>query len=140
MEALKGCKTRIEFEVQFRDCDLLGHVNNSVYLTYLENARVAYCFGPLEVRDWRSFEFIVARVEIDYRSPAIPGESLICGVRVSRVGGASFDMQYVIIEKKTGRLVAEARTVQVCFDYSSNKVRRVPEALRDKVRQHDGIS
>ncbi len=36
-----------KIEVQFRDCDPLGHVNNAVYVTYFEIARVAYCRDAL---------------------------------------------------------------------------------------------
>ena len=140
MEGLKDYKTSVEIEVQFRDCDPLGHVNNSVYLTYLENARIAYCMGPLGVTDWKQIQFIVARVEIDYRSPALPGERLQVGARVTRLGGASFDMEYEIYSKKDGRRVASAKTVQVCFDYKSNKVQKIPAHYREAMRRHDGVS
>ncbi len=62
-----------ELEVRFRDCDPMGHVNNAVYLTYLESARFAWwrsAFGPLGLKE---HGFIVARVEIDYRKPALAG-------------------------------------------------------------------
>lgn len=140
MEAIAGYKTVVEVEVQFRDCDPLGHVNNAVYLTYLENARIAYCMGPLGMTDWKEIQFIVARVEIDYRSPALPGERLLVGARVTRLGGASFDMEYELKSKKDGRVVSHAKTVQVCFDYKANKVMRIPERYREAVRRHDGVS
>jgi acyl-CoA thioester hydrolase len=140
MKGLKDYRVTVEVDVQFRDCDPLGHVNNSVYLTYLENARIAYCLGPFEMKDWKEIQFILARVEIDYRSPALPGERLVIGARILRLGGASFDMGYTIVEKKKGRLVAEAKTVQVCFDYKANKVRRIPERYREAARRIDGVS
>jgi acyl-CoA thioester hydrolase len=140
MEKMKDYKVVVEVEVQFRDCDPLGHVNNSVYLTYFENARIAYCIGPLGVKDWKEIQFILARIECDYRSPALPGERLLIGTRVTRLGGASFDMDYKIVEKTAGRLVAEAKTVQVCFDYKANKVMRIPEKYREAVRRLDGVA
>ena len=126
--------------VRFRDTDAMGHVNNAVYLTYLEQARVEYLKRVLGLIQPKDFGIILARVEIDYRSPAGIDDDLVIGARVTRLGGASFDMQYRIAEKKSGRLVAEAKTVQVAFDYRLNKVRRLEAEVVDKVRKFDGIA
>ena len=56
--------------VRFRDCDAMGHVNNAVYSTYLEEARIAV-LGGLN-------DFILARVEIDFRSELRMGEEVEC--------------------------------------------------------------
>ena len=126
--------------VRFRDTDAMGHVNNAVYLTYLEQGRVAYLKRVLGMVKPAEFGIIVARIEIDYRSPAEIDDELLIGTRVIRLGGASFDMDYKIAETRTGRLIAQAKSVQVFFDYSLNKVRRIPEDVMDKVREFDGIS
>lgn len=140
MSDLEDFRVQNDVEVRFRDTDALGHVNNAVYLSYLESGRLAYMRRVFGVTDWRKIEFIVARVEIDYRSPSFAGETLTVGTRVCRLGGASFDMAYRIIEKTKGRLVAEAKTVQVCFDYKANKVKRIPEDFMDTVRRYDGVA
>ena len=54
--------------VRFRDCDLMGHVNNAVYSTYLEEARIEVLGGLAD--------FILARVEIDFRSELRAGEEI----------------------------------------------------------------
>ena len=74
-----------ELEVRFRDCDALGHVNNAVYLTYLEQARFAF-WQRLTGVGGIPRSFILARVECDYRVPATAGERLIVRLRVSAVG------------------------------------------------------
>lgn len=140
MSDLDEYRVRNDIEVRFRDTDALGHVNNAVYLSYLESGRLAYMREVFAVTDWRNVDFIVARVEIDYRSPSFVGETLTVGTRVIRLGGASFDMDYRIIEKKKGRLVAQAKTVQVCFDYKANKVKRLSEDFMETVRSYDGVS
>jgi acyl-CoA thioester hydrolase len=58
---------------------------------------------------------ILARVEIDYRAQLGIGEEVDVGVRCARIGAKSFDLEYEL--HAGGRLVAEARTVIVCFDY-----------------------
>ena len=111
--------------VRFRDCDSLGHVNNAVYLTYLEEARVDLRneFGF----DWT--QMILARCEIDFRDQVSVGEVVEVTMWPTRVGIKSFDLAY---ELKVGdRLVAEAKTVLVAFDYERGE--SVP--LRDDWRK-----
>jgi acyl-CoA thioesterase FadM len=58
---------------------------------------------------------------------------------VVELGGASMKMDYRIEEKKTGRLVAQAKTIMVGYDYRENKVKRWPDEVREKVEAYDGI-
>ena len=109
---------------RFNDLDGMGHVNNAVYLTYVEEARIAFLhpLGP-------TYEnLILARAEIDYRSPLRDGEELEVGVRCTKVGRSSFDLEY---ELRAGdRVVAEARSVQVSYDYERQEPAPVPDEWR----------
>ncbi len=122
-----------EIEVRFRDCDPLGHTNNAVYLTYLEAARFAWwrdVFGPDGLRE---HGFIIARVEIDYRKPAYPGDRLVVRMRVDAIGRSSFTVAYEVIDARTRTLVAEAKSVQVAFDYQQGKSVPISDALRARL-------
>jgi len=130
----------LSFPVRFRDADVLGHVNNAVYLTYLEEARVAYLSRVLGLTKPSDYAVVVARIEIDYKSAAYTDEELVIGTRVTRLGGASFDMDYSIVEKKTGRLVAQAKSVMVGYDHKAGKVQKLDEKFTAKVRDYDGIA
>ena len=125
----------VELPVRFSDTDAMGHVNNAAYLSYLEEARFAYMRRLFDVKDWREIRIILARVEIDYRSPAFCGETLAVGIRTSKVGGASFDAAYRITDKASERLVAEAKTVQVWYDYETNKVARIPPEAAARLKR-----
>ena len=95
--------------VRFRDCDAMGHVNNAVYSTYLEQARIGI-LGGLE-------PYILARVEIDFRAEVRSDEDVEVRSRCSSVGTRSFELEHQIW---TGdRLVAEAKSVLVGYDYTS---------------------
>lgn len=120
----------LDVQVRFRDTDAMGHVNNAVYLSYLESARVHYWRLLTKTRDWRSLDIILARAEVDYRYPATVDMDLVVWVRVSELKRSSFVMEYRVEETGSGRLIAEARTVQACFDYQAGKVRRIPDAVR----------
>ena len=118
-------------QVRFRDCDAMGHVNNAVYLTYLEEARFAY---------WRSIwgaemgspgtpTVILARAEIDYRKAATYGNVLEVRLALEKIGRTSITSTYEILTE-SGELIANARTVLVAYDYA----RAEPVPIADEVR------
>ncbi len=107
--------------VRFRDCDAMGHVNNAVFSTYLEESRIDVLGGLRP--------FILARVEIDFRSQLRAGEEIEIGTRCSRLGTKSFDLEHQI--RADGRVVADARSVLVAYDYEMES--SVP--LSDELRQ-----
>jgi acyl-CoA thioester hydrolase len=126
-------------DVRFRDCDPMGHVNNAVYLTYLEQARLA---------QWRALRLgrlpsaasnqlvpddvpgvIVARAEIDYKRPARYGDVLEVRIGLAAMGRTSFTYDYEIVDAQ-GQVVAAARTVQVMYDYGAGRPVAIPEAMR----------
>ncbi len=121
-------------QVRFRDLDAMGHVNNAVYLTYLEMARVAYyttLMGPrISPRD---FNFILAHVEIDFRSPIHLDETVYIGIRLTRIGRTSFHFAYELREGESGRLLAEATSVQVLYDYERQRPIEIPPEFIQRV-------
>lgn len=125
---------------RFRDTDAMGHINNAVYITYLEVARQAYWEALDGTQDYRRVPFILARVACDFRSEALVSEALEVGLRCSFVGGKSFGFDYRIRERSTGRVVAEAATVQVCYDYPSKRSIPVPDDLRRALERFEGRS
>ncbi|HXE80303.1 MAG TPA: thioesterase family protein [Vicinamibacterales bacterium] len=122
-----------EIEVRFRDCDLLGHVNNAVYLSYLEQARVGY-WQRLSGSSGVPRSFILARAECDYRAPATLGDRLVVRVAVASVGRSSFTLDYEVLNARTRQVVAAARTVQVMYDYDAGRSIPIPDHLRAKLK------
>ena len=120
--------------VRFADLDGMGHVNNAVYSTYLEQARLAWFWShdgdgadPMPLRD-----VILARTEIDFRSPAVFGDTVDIGVRPTRLGTKSFDLEYEL--RAGGRLVAEARSVLVGYDYDRAESVPIPDRWRRRLQ------
>src|SRR5512147_1019074 len=97
-------------EVRFRDCDPMGHTNNAVYLTYLEQARFAHWrslwgFGKPPASSERPRVdgpeipgVILARVEADYRRPSRYGDVLEVRLTVAEIGRSSFRYEYEIVD------------------------------------------
>ena len=117
--------------VRFRDLDALGHVNNAVYLTYFESARIAYWLHTTKRTGLGALDMILARAEIDFRAPVRFGDEVEVSVRVSRFGEKSFDLEHELRVGDT--LVAEAKTVLVTYDYERREPVAIPEAWREKL-------
>ena len=130
---------RHRIEVRFRDCDPMGHVNNAVYLTYLEQARFAH-WREIWGMDFENLPegtpgVILARAEIDYRAPAKYGDTLEVRVGLDRIGRTSFAYVYEVVDH-AGKLVAEARTVQVMYDYAASRPAPISPELRQQLEEN----
>ncbi|MBI4057333.1 MAG: acyl-CoA thioesterase [Elusimicrobia bacterium] len=134
---LSGYKIKLPIQVRFRDTDAMGHVNNAVFLSLLELARVEYWATVTGSRDYTSMQFILVRVEIDFRSPIKLGDDICVYIRTSKMGRSSWEFDYKIMDRHGDRLVAEAKTVQCCFDYQRNKVQRMTDEFRKKMEEFD---
>ncbi len=137
---------QVPIQIRWRDVDALGHINNAVYLTYFELARLAYIRAllgedaPIEPRTLLpvDFEFILAEVNIRYRSPATLNDTLTVAIWASQVGRKSFVFDYRMTETVTGRLVAEGCSTQVWYDYASAASRAVPEEIVGRMEALQG--
>ena len=125
---------QVKIPVRFRDLDPMGHVNNSVYLTYFEVARTAYWQELHHDYRYDVLDFVVARSECDYVSGAMLREILRVEVWLSRIGTSSFVLDYEAFEEQSERLVARGRTVQVMIDTRSGRSRPIEPELRERMR------
>lgn len=125
-------------EVQFRDCDPLGHVNNAVYLTYFEVARFAYCREAMGYTELGPLSFIMARVECNFRSQARLADRLDLRIRLSDIGRSSFVFEYEIAQAADGRVVADGKSIQVMFDYAAQRSVPVPDDFRERAERAEG--
>jgi acyl-CoA thioester hydrolase len=127
-----------EIAPRFRDTDAMGHINNAVYVTYLEVARQVYWSRLDQGSDYRRVPFILAHVTIDFRSETLVSEVLEVGIRMEWIGTKSFAFTYQVWEKSSLRLVAEATTVQVGYDYTAKHTIAIPDALRRRAETFEG--
>jgi acyl-CoA thioester hydrolase len=124
-------------EVRFSDLDALGHVNNAVYATYFESARIAY-YQRLVGGSLDRLGIILAELTISYKAPAHFGDELLVGVRVSKIGGKSFTMDYAIARVGDGALIATGQSVLVAYDYAAGRSVPVSDEFRVRVAEMQG--
>lgn len=129
-------------DVRYGDLDPQGHVNNAVFLTYLEHARVAYVrhLGLWDGQSFLTIGFILARVELDFRAPILLTDRVEVGVRTSRFGNKSLDMAYLIRECEGGRIFGEAKTVQVAYDYQQGSTIPLQASWRETIQAFEQFS
>ena len=128
----------IEIPVRFRDVDGMGHVNNAVFHTYLESARLAYWIRLGLGEHLEEVAFILARMECDFRGQIPFGGAVKVRIRCPRIGTKSFDFDYRIESTDGETLYAEARSVQACFDYSTDRTVPVTDDLRRRIATLEG--
>lgn len=132
---------RTSLQVRFRDTDAFGHVNNAVFFSYVEYARVRYLLDVLEPdRPFDRLPLILARVELDFRSPIQFGEEVQVESRIDRVGRSSFAMSHRMTAGPDGRLVGDVQSVLVTYDYESARPMPVPDEWRTSFEAHEGRS
>ena len=125
---------RLPIQIRFRDLDSLRHVNNAVYLTYLEIARIEY---------WKALKFepvrpsmLLARVEIDYLKPVLLDDRVEIALRVSELGTKSFVMAFEILAN--GTVAAKGSSVLVWFDHAANLSVIIPDSARATIQAFEG--
>jgi acyl-CoA thioester hydrolase len=116
-----------EVHMRWSDMDAYRHINNSAYLAYLEQARVAMFFHRHE---GFSSGTVIARHEIDYLRPVVFGlEPLRLEVWIERIRGAGFTVRYEVFE--ADRIAARAATVCVTYDFAAERPRRLTDEERE---------
>jgi acyl-CoA thioester hydrolase len=130
---------RTDLVVRFADVDVMGHVNNAVYLSYFEQARVAF-FKKIDKLDLRymdaksAFGFIVAEIGVKFLAPTFVDQTLTVGIRVAEIRNKAFRFEYEIRDKKTKIVVATGFSVQVSYNYRTHKTFPLPESLKRKMQ------
>ena len=128
--------------MRYGDLDPQGHVNNAKYLTYMEQARVAYLrhLGLWEGGSFLEIGIILADAHITFRAPIQFGAALRVGMRIARLGNKSVQSEYRIEEAADGREYASGASVLVAYDYQRGQTVVLPEAWREKIAEFEGLT
>lgn len=120
-------KKRIE--IRWRDMDAYGHVNNAVYLTYLEEVRDEWLERAL-ADVGSAWDFVLARVAIDFRNELRQDDdAIVASCRLERIGTSSVRTREEL-RKLDGTLSAEAEAVLVARDLEAGCSRPLTPAER----------
>jgi acyl-CoA thioester hydrolase len=127
-------------EIRWRDVDAYGHVNNAVYLNYLEEARDAWVQAVLGAVSGSTWDFVLARVEIDFRAELTQEDgAVIVRCTLDRIGNSSVGTREEV-RKQDGTISAEARSVVVARDPGTGRSRPLTDAEREALEAERATS
>jgi acyl-CoA thioester hydrolase len=138
---------RVDVDVRFADTDAMGHVNNAVYLTYCEMARIRYWTDvtgePVAAGHEGAESLILAEARITYRAPVYHTETVTIETRATHIGRSSFTLEHRLTACGPGgspRLVATSDSVMVRFDYRADEPTPMSEAFIAAIEGFEGRS
>ena len=128
--------------VQWGEQDALGHVNHVTYFRWYESARIAYFLriGLMDMHKHERIGPILASVSNDYRRQINYPDTVHIGVKVTRIGRSSLDMEHKILSRNDHAIAAEGRSTLVVFDYQTSKSHPVPARIRHAIEALEGKS
>lgn len=124
--------------IRLNDLDSFGHVNNAVYLTYFEEARLMFFHDLIGTEwNWHKHGVILARNEIDYKLPLDLSDNAKIEVWISALGRKSFEVSYRITKQTEdgNATCTTGKSVAVCIDYQTRKTIPVPDEWRKAVEK-----
>lgn len=120
-------------QVRFSDIDLMGHVNNAVYLNYFESARMHYLVRLFGMEwDWKKNGIILKQNQVEYHHPVFLGDEPIISVFLIHLGTKSFTLGYELKVKDT--ICTTGESVLVSFDFDCNQTTEISEIGRKKLQ------
>lgn len=139
---MDGYRFTIRLEVRYSDLDAQGHLNHARYFSFMEQARFKYIMALglwSDMRDFNAVGQIVAEATCTYKRPVLLDQVVEVGVRVSRMGSKSMELEYRMMVGDVE--VATGRTVQVAYDYAASRSILIPAEWRERVAAfEDGVT
>jgi acyl-CoA thioester hydrolase len=122
-------KTKVE--KRWSDLDEFGVVNNAVFMTYFEQARVNL-FADFVGWNWKTTGVVVANVNMNFRTPIRMTDNPTIYIRCSKIGTTSYSLECLMSEERNDKeiIFAEAIFVMVCFDFKTGNPVAIPEIVK----------
>lgn len=115
------------------DIDELGHVNNLVYLRWVQDAAVSHWRTLATAAEQAEVAWVVLRHEIDYVRAAVQGDRITLRTWVGVATRTTFERHTEIVRREDSQVLARARTLWCPVDPTTGRLRRIEAALRERV-------
>jgi len=114
-----------EFVVQPNEIDAMGHVNNVVYLKWVQDAAEAHWLTKASQDVKAKYSWVVLRHEIDYLAPAFAGQTIEATTWVENYQGVRSDRIVHLINKESKKVLAKAKTTWCLLDAATQRPKRI---------------
>jgi acyl-CoA thioester hydrolase len=133
---MSGYTFETSFDPRYPDLDVNGHVNQAVYLSYLEQARTKYWEEVIGIRHDRT-PVAVVRQEIEYEAPIRIDQEVTVAQRIVDLGRTSMEIEYEV--RADGTVAATAEVVLLALDRGSQEAIPIPPEWREPIADHEGL-
>lgn len=128
---------RQPIQIRFNDIDLVGHLNNAVYLEYFDLAKVQFFNQALaDLTNWVAQGFVLAHITADYLCPVYLDDPIEVTTRLVRLGNKSLELEQEVVSHETGVVHCRSRSVMVCMDYLEKQAIPLPERWRERLTDY----
>lgn len=135
---LTGFSVVYSQQVEWGDMDSFGHVNNVIYYTYAQNARIHYN-SQLDLFNDRSFS-VMAASSCRYFKPVFYPDTLWIGVRVKKIGNTSLIHEYTYYSTALNTIVASGESVLVYLDRDSGQKKNIDDAKKSAITALESVN
>jgi len=120
--------------------DAFGHINNTVYFRYFEDARIAYFdqIGVHEQMKQIGVGPILATTQCNFRLPLDYPDHIHIATRSSILSPKKFNMEFVVFSKRHGAITAEGDGLIVYYDYANKKSCEIPSEIVTAIKKLEG--
>lgn len=119
---------------RFSDTDALGHISNTAFPVWFEEARTPLFEMYHPTLDVKSWPLIIARIELDLLAQTYWGDDVDIKTYISKLGSSSCEVTHEAWQKDN--MVAKGKAVMIYFDYEHEKSLPIPDEVRQKLTQH----
>ena len=111
---------KMSVQLRFTDIDMLGHLNNTYYLQFMDMAKVDYMTKARgESINWQEIDLVVANINVNFLAQTRYGEPIEVWTQVEKVGTKSLQLQQLVVRTDTGEVKCAASVVMVAVDLAS---------------------
>ena len=119
---------------RFSDTDALGHISNTAFPIWFEEARTPLFEMYHPTLDVKSWPLIIARIELDILPQTYWGKAVEIKTYINKLGNSSCEVAHEAWQKD--KMVAKGKAVMIYFDYENEKSQPIPDEVRQKLTQH----
>lgn len=126
-------------QIRFNDIDMLGHLNNSVYLEYMDLAKTRYFQAVLGDKfEWGTIGLVIVNINCDFCQPTFIDDKIEVVTAVTSIGDKSLVLEQQVVSLDDGSLRCHCRTVMVGFDPATNSSMPITHLWRDALSRYEG--
>ena len=125
---------RLPLQIRFSDVDVLGHVNNTVYMAFYDTGKASYMTEVLGRKiEWKDVDTVIANIDCAFIAPIFYGEKIEVLTKCVAIHDKSFRLLQMIFETEKKEVKSVCETVMVSFDSHSQKAVALSDEWRQKL-------